>query len=257
MNYKFAPEEQDFVIEEYTNVKCYKHIHRGIEVVFVNEGTVHMTIGEKEYEIAAGCAVYAEPYEVHGFSSSDDSICTIMEFSPECLPCFRDMITSQTAMQRTVRLRAETLAYLMSRLSEGIDNMKDPVHSQTLLSLFMCEFRDLCEFTARENTQSEIFIKALDFICQNLKQDISLSAAAAQVGVRPETLSRMFSAHSKKTFAEYVQYLRVHRAAQYLNRGCTCMEAALNAGFGSICSFNRVFRNVMNMTPTEYRRREM
>ena len=256
LDYRITIDEQITVVTKTENVVCHNHIHRGMEIVLVTKGCLHMTIGDAEYEIGAGCAAYTEPYEAHGYESHEDNTCVILEFAPEFVPFFRDRILSHTAADRVIRLREVCYAYLSAHLPDGDRVLPDAVLAHALLSVLVCEFDDLCGFTERVGKRSDVLMQALDIIYKELDRNLSLSDVANRVGIRPETLSRMFSANSRMTYLEYVQYLRVYRAAQYLDRGSSCTEAAWSAGFGSICSFNRVFRKIMGISPSEYRRQE-
>ena len=48
-------------------VSCPLHLHSCIEIIIVAEGTMHMLLGEQNYMINAGSAIYIEPYEAHKF----------------------------------------------------------------------------------------------------------------------------------------------------------------------------------------------
>ena len=64
--------------------------------------------------------------------------------------------------------------------------------------------------------------------------------------------SKYFRKMSGMTFSEYLNIVRVSAAVKMLSRGNMAIgEAALAAGFGTIRSFNRVFKQLTGCTPRE------
>ena len=60
--------------------------------------------------------------------------------------------------------------------------------------------------------------------------------------------------HVKVRFTEYITRLRVERAKQLLlNQNNRISEVAFEAGFQSIPHFNRSFKRVTGVTPTQSR----
>lgn len=256
MNYRLSNEEQRPVITWCEDVQCRGHLHHSMEIVVVKEGCLHILAGNCEYDIPAGHAAFFEPYEMHGYRTNEHNVCAILEFSPEFVPHFRDFLLSYTAKTPIIRLQEDSRRYIWSRIPQTERSVPDISCVQALLYVLICDFRTLCEFHEQGEKQRDVFLRALDLISAELEHPLTLTSVAKQIGIRPETLSRMFSSCSRYTFLEYVQYMRIHRAALLLNSGCNCTEAASRSGFGSICSFNRVFRKVMGCTPTEYTKRE-
>ena len=256
MQYRLSNDEQHPVITVCEDVQCREHLHRGIEIVVVKEGCLQILAANGEYDIPAGHAAFFEPYEMHGYRTKEHNVCAIFEFSPEFVPHFRDFLLSNTAKAPIICLQEDSSRYVWSRIPQAERSVPDISCAQALLSVLICDFRTLCEFHEQGEKQRDVFLRALDLISAELDQPLTLTSVAKQIGIRPETLSRMFSACSRYTFLEYVQYMRIHRASLLLNSGCNCTEAASRSGFGSICSFNRVFRKLMGCTPTEYAKRE-
>ena len=89
-----------------------------------------------------------------------------------------------------------------------------------------------------------------------LGQEIRLREAAAQSGLSPSHLSRLFHKSTGMTFQEYVTRYRLEHACHLLTttqRPVT--EIAFESGFQSISQFNRSFKKVCKERPVEYRRR--
>lgn len=94
----------------------------------------------------------------------------------------------------------------------------------------------------------------MQYILANLDQEISLNDLADQMFVSASTLSRIFKKSTGVYFADYVMQLRVKTALgllKYSEQNMT--QIAMTSGFTNSASFNRAFRKIMGVTPTEYR----
>ena len=83
---------------------------------------------------------------------------------------------------------------------------------------------------------------------------MSREAMAERLGMPQHLLSRLINTHFKKNYNEFLNEYRVTEAKQRLRNESTSVTAiAFEVGFSSIASFNRVFKNIVGMSPTEYR----
>ena len=94
----------------------------------------------------------------------------------------------------------------------------------------------------------------MQYIMANLSEDISLNELASQMFVSTSTLSRIFKKNTGEYFADYVMQLRVKSASGLLRHSDQNMtQIAMASGFSNSASFNRAFRKIMGVTPSEYR----
>ncbi|MBZ5633531.1 MAG: helix-turn-helix domain-containing protein [Acidobacteriia bacterium] len=96
----------------------------------------------------------------------------------------------------------------------------------------------------------------LAFATAHLDEDLSLAALAAQAGLSPFHLHRVFSAAAGETPKQFTLRLRLGRAAAMLLAGDeSVLNVALSCGFQSHEAFCRAFRSRFGMTPSAYRER--
>lgn len=82
----------------------------------------------------------------------------------------------------------------------------------------------------------------------------TLEALAAKLHIPEHQLSRVINTHFGKGFSEYINGLRIHEAKARLAEETTAITAiAYEVGFGSIASFNRVFKEMTGVAPSHYR----
>ncbi|HEY2561852.1 MAG TPA: AraC family transcriptional regulator [Caldimonas sp.] len=94
----------------------------------------------------------------------------------------------------------------------------------------------------------------VDRITGDLAGPLVASEVAAELGMSESRFSRFFRRATGNTFTDFVNRVRVNRACQLLmetERQVTriCYEV----GFNNVANFNRRFREIKGMTPSEFR----
>jgi AraC family transcriptional regulator len=97
---------------------------------------------------------------------------------------------------------------------------------------------------------------ALSAAASRLDEDVSLATLAAEAGLSPFHLHRLFVDVAGETPKAYTQRLRLSRAGVLLlTSSRSVLDIALDCGFQSHEVFSRAFRKRFGMTPTAYRAR--
>ncbi len=95
----------------------------------------------------------------------------------------------------------------------------------------------------------------MQYIINHIHGEINLSDLAAEMFVSTSTLSRIFKKNTGIYFADYVMRLRVRTSLGLLrNSDQNLTQIAMNCGFSTSAAFNRSFRKVTGMMPSEYRK---
>lgn len=88
-----------------------------------------------------------------------------------------------------------------------------------------------------------------------LTHEVRLAEAAAECGLSPSYLSRVFHQSTGVTFQEYVSRFRLERACELLSTTSQSVTAiAFESGFQSISQFHRAFKAVYREPPLNYRK---
>lgn len=95
---------------------------------------------------------------------------------------------------------------------------------------------------------------AIDYIEQNLEQEISYSCAAAEANCSTFHFLRMFSVVTGTTLGEYIRRRRLSMAALQLSlEGGSIASLAARYGYDSPDAFARAFKREFDTTPSEAR----
>ena len=134
---------------------------------------------------------------------------------------------------------------------------KDLAETYIYLKLLTFFLRVLEYRSGNENDDAynERFRSVLRYIDQNYSSPITLDELADKAGYSKYHFSRIFKKHCRASFVDYLNRRRV-RAAELLlvNEDISVTDAAMQVGFSSLSTFNRVFREHKGCTPSEFRR---
>lgn len=97
--------------------------------------------------------------------------------------------------------------------------------------------------------------RAIAFIHENLSKPLELEAAARCASLSTSYFSTKFKESTEMAFTQYVATARVEAAKKLLVDGAARIsEIAFDVGFQSLTHFNRVFKGVTGLSPTQYRK---
>ncbi|PHN04999.1 AraC family transcriptional regulator [Flavilitoribacter nigricans] len=94
----------------------------------------------------------------------------------------------------------------------------------------------------------------LQFAMTHYDRTITLEEIAGQVHMAPGSFCRFFKKRTGKTFIRFLNEIRVREACRLLTDqpDRQISEIAFQCGFKNVSSFNRVFRQIQDQSPTEY-----
>ena len=107
----------------------------------------------------------------------------------------------------------------------------------------------------REVTGNRFIDAALDYMNRQYPDELTLAVVAEHVGLSPNYLSMLFGKTLGCGFIDCLNRIRVDRACDYFadNRMKT-YEVAYKVGYSDEKYFSSVFKKIMGINPSEYRR---
>lgn len=96
----------------------------------------------------------------------------------------------------------------------------------------------------------------MDYTLSNFKNNIGISDVAKEISYTPEAFCRFFKKRTRKTFIQYLNELRINEACHRIieHQDSLMSEIAYGCGFNNVSHFNRVFKQLKQMSPLQYRR---
>ena len=111
-------------------------------------------------------------------------------------------------------------------------------------------------FHAIENSnESNKINKVFEYIFQNFREEIVLQDVAALVPLSTAAFCRFFKAKTNRTLINFVKEIRIGNAAKLLLEGNhNVAEACYESGYNNLSNFNKHFKEVKGLSPTEFTR---
>ncbi|UVI27445.1 response regulator transcription factor [Paenibacillus spongiae] len=126
-----------------------------------------------------------------------------------------------------------------------------------LLDVYASLFAKLKRCPSGRN-KSPYGLKAVQYVRQHFRRNISLHDAAVALGINASYLSRLFKDEYCLGFVEYLNKVRVEEAKALIDRAeLRVKDIYKEVGFNNYTYFFRVFKDLTGMTPLEYKNRTM
>lgn len=118
------------------------------------------------------------------------------------------------------------------------------------------EQRFYSEFDPKTKHGDRAILRAQLWLLTQRERPISIADLAQHADLEQRTFLRRFVAATGMKPSEYQQRLRITRAREMLEFSqASVEEISWSLGYGDVAGFRRVFRKVMGLTPSDYRRR--
>jgi AraC-like DNA-binding protein len=250
------------------------HWHAQVEVNFIVRGNVHYLMNDHEISLSAGdmCLFWGGlPHQMD--YSSDDAV-----YAGAHLPLVHFF---RLHLPADLRHRLMTGATLVAGSTDPSDvhnferwnayaRSGDPAKvehavNELLLRLERVRFepyllvpdRSSCADSANpfDQQSSRNVGHMCDFIAENFLYDIDCVDIAAAADIHPKYAMSVFRKSTGMTLNEYVSLLRLSYAqAMLMNQDANVLRVAMESGFGSLSAFNKSFRKIAGMSPSDFRR---
>lgn len=231
------------------------HSHKLVQLVEAVTGTLRVTVGEREYFVPEGYACWIPSGMLHALTSHNRRIALRIFYFQRGS---NGDATDTFSVHYVCPWAAANFRFIADygpAISAGADGLYD--FCLSFFHTFRKEERRL-ELPLRginANTPPTLR-KAMAYIHTHLADDILLEDAASAAGISPRSLSRLFS-DVDTTFSDFLRYQRVIRSLELMaDNTMTIKEIAYDTGFSTPGNFNRSFKQVMGMAPSEMRRRQ-
>lgn len=227
------------------------HIHEYSEILYCQNGECEIMINGRSIPLNADEFVFIPPNYIHRYLCIDaDVICAV--FSNDFIPLFFKEIKGKRLNVKPIE--AGELKAIFEKLP-NIDKSRSVILSG-YLNLICDKALENADFEAACETDSVLYQKVISYISDNFMRDISLKKIAVEFGYNKKYLSSALHSLTGIHFSDFVAMYRIEYAKKLLikNNRRSVTEISTLCGFTAVNTFNRQFKKLTSMTPTEYRR---
>ncbi len=249
------------------------HWHSTVEIIMPLKNDFSVTINKNEYHLEENDILIVPPGELHELTPPASGYRLVLLFDLSGLTKFKGFtrlfsrpslagpITPETMPDIHAKER-DLLIQIAEEYADGGD-LAEPSILAMLIQFFVLLARNSEDTVPaslpamQPNKQREYIEKfniVFDYIEQHYMEDITLEEVAAQIGFSKFHFSRLFRQFTDTAFYDYLCARRIKAAETLLlDPNLPITEIALQSGFASISTFNRVFKKFKECTPTEFK----
>lgn len=271
-----TPIEQAFHIRKdmHTHFEDKWHFHEMLELVVILEGNGKRYIGDSIERFSKGDVILVGGKLPHVWRSNPEkngslkmkSSCIIIQFSSDFLGCqFLDLSESDNLKElfKKAEMGVSFQSKTRNRLIRKITNLLEKEGMERLL-LFLdilhlasktTEYKLLASPLFKETIfKSDLKINSVfEFVMDNFSNPITLDEVAEVASMNKTAFCRYFKKRTKKTFSSFLNEIRIGNACKLIREEkYTITEAAYLSGYNSPSHFNKQFRLIKNISPSEF-----
>jgi AraC-like DNA-binding protein len=262
------PLEQIFKPDEYPVRSFWRdhrwpfrlHFHPEIEIHFIKAGKGIYWINGRNYEFRGNSCLLMRPGEVHGFVSGEHCRRCLLLFAPDTLrnaqlpqDCLKDIPSH-------LRVGDREAAYIEFAFNRIIEERANPAFLwqdmlQTEVKMLLLLIRRIARQPQAPSQAHPLAAQLTDYIEAHFQEALRVPNIARLFGFSASHLTRTFKQHVGVGLKHYILQRRIVEAQKLLESHPEIKVSAISeqVGFTDSAIFERAFRAITRMTPTEYR----
>lgn len=262
------------------------HRHEYLQINYISQGKGMHFVNGYPFEIIKGDIFVIPPYIPHYIAAQQDSSIEVIEF--EFIPEFvsrslendesndifvdfayiEPFLVSENKVKPRLNLVGKTQQEVERILSEVLlEYNEKPQGYNLLIKAMLLKLLVLVgrEFKrSLEENESGIFYNrhrdaiygALQYISEHYSEELVLEDIAKMFALSQSYFSYLFKNITSKTFIEYLTGLRISKAMELLKTtDKRVLDICYETGFNSVNHFNRIFKQIIGISPTQYRKK--
>lgn len=248
------------------------HWHTALEIIAPVENWYEVIIHGETYHLTPGDILIIPSGELHALKASEKGVRFIFLFDISSVAKLSGFASIQSMMNAPQHITRNTYPHIYDDVYHILLQMRNEYFNKnefaelTIFSLLLNlmvklgtnHLNDVNLFSnTRPYKQKEYISKfndVMDYIDTHYMEEFTLEDVASAIGFSKYHFSRLFKQYTGFSFCAYICHRRIKIAEELLEQpDLSITEIAMQSGFPSISTFNRVFKQQKNCSPSEYR----
>lgn len=254
------------------------HYHDNFEISFITEGSGKRIVADSIEEFQPGDLVFIGPSLPHIWIAEKEALTignrtlemVFLQFTSKVLdsqilslPEFKHVAKALSLSERGIQIVGQTLnevseimlqlPYMKSfeRMLHFFKMMDIIGRSDTHIQLASKEYNNL-----RFSSGNKRIVAIHEYLMKNYRDDVDLKRLAELVNMAEGSLCRFFKMNMGMTVFEYLNQLKIEFSCKLLmDNELGILDVCLDSGFNNLSHFNKQFKKVTGVPPSEYRKR--
>ena len=237
------------------------HMHRYFEMELVLSGCCKQMLNGKVYNISRGSLYFLSPVDFHRLFDFEEKLEAInISFDNYFLGSDIVQIFMNRVNDIVLQLddgeieKAESIIKLLKE-SGKIEDKYTERNIKNLLECFLIYILRKAEGNSNESFSTELtqIQKGIRYLFLHYKDNPTVDEISKICGYSPSHFCRQFKSITGATYIGFLNSLKINNAKILLLTSQTpIIEIAELCGFNSVSNFNRVFREQVGISPSEF-----
>lgn len=230
--------------------------------IYCEEGSGWIEYKNEHYEIQKNQAFILPANEAHAYGSGKINPWSIywFHFRGENVSMFSSIIGRRVTLPDSDKSRYRDRFLLFEEMYQNLEMGYSPENLEYVsfcLMHFLASVKYLNQYREINNVkETDLIQKSILFMKDRLEGKITLKEIADHLGYSVSRFSALFLENTSYSPMDYYHQLKVQRACSYLQfSDLKLKEIAFRLGYYDPFHFSKVFKQEMEITPTEYRKR--
>ncbi len=237
---------------KYRNSHNLLHWHYDCELIYVEQGGIDVFCERRRHALSVGQALFIDSGQVHHMQASvPGTVLIVFVFDAGVIRHFANGLKLPSPMLNGLYPIPSVYAELRRVLAEkrrfyGAE--AGCIVARLLVEIYR---REGAVPREQDDKTAQSFIRLLEEIDEKY-QYITFDDAAAFMGMSPAYFSRYFHGITGITFSQHLNYVRTDNAIRLMRSDASLSftDVAEQCGFGTIRSFNRIFKELTGFSPS-------
>jgi len=237
-------------LTQYCNLKNIAHWHDEAELIYVNNGILHININNTSYTMTEGDCCLCESKDIHNIISNTPSIVTIIQFPPQAKRSLENYRISSPLTKHN-----SFICTAINSLKNEMSEQKD-FYTNRILNIVENIIINLYRKNGYINEKSFIhkttifkYKELIDYINTNYKY-ITFEDCADFMSLTPSYFSKIFKELCGVTFSKYLNIIKISNAIELKRTSHkNITDISIESGYETVRHFNRVFKELTGFSP--------
>lgn len=243
--------------------KLGPHVHQFIEICCVMDGTLTLNVDKEQRTLKKGDFALIHPFRLHQYQTDENCRMWVGVIS--------DQIIDSTGTQSHSHVWGEDFVFhgsdslfdyvsdhLPPKSDEHMEIEPDSPIMYRIKAIFCAVMEEYTRKIAQTNVPSYSMALAAiyKYIEENFQNDISIKDISSALGYSEKYISHTLSSVPNSNFRKIINQRRIMNAkAKLRTSDKKIIDIAMMVGFKQERTFYRAFKEEVNMTPLEFRRK--
>lgn len=225
------------------------HLHEFSEIFFVKDGNADVLINGKPLTVPKHHILFIPPNYIHEYKTPTSKVfCAV--FSNDYIPVFFNTLGNRQLICKPIDV--SDLLDVIEKLY--LVDKNSPLLISGYMSVILDKIIKKSTFSTSEYSDGVLYQQIVSYVSRHYTENITLKSISKRFGYNEKYLSTTLHKLTGINIRKLISLYRINKAKELLSISSSDIaKIALDSGFSAINTFNRTFKELTGVTPSEYK----